>query len=69
MEHFLYRMKADKENVSKKGWAYDEQRLFDGIGQRKTSGAYIVKKITPMLKHRSKGSDDNDFRNEVPSVS
>ena len=42
-------MKADKENVSKKGWAYDEQRLFDGIGQRKTSGAYIVKKITPML--------------------
>ena len=30
---------------------------------------YIVKKITPMLKYRGKGSDDNDFRNEVPSVS
>ena len=30
---------------------------------------YIARKITPMLKHRGKGSDDNDFRNEVPSVS
>ena len=30
---------------------------------------YIVKKITPMLKYRGKGSDDNDFRNEVSSVS
>ena len=34
-----------------------------------TFADYIVKKITPMLKYRGKGSDDNDFRNEIPFVS
>lgn len=43
MEYFLYRI----ENASKKGWAYDEQRLFDGIKQRKTSGAYIAEEGNP----------------------